>query len=233
MLRTIKPLRVNIHISAQLPGMAPRDGHLETRWFYRTTLGRTILSSSFYQWAKSGMVQSEQTAQRPSAGKQQPVLWVPHTNKISWQSPANILLRWLWIQKWCWRPAGTGRCPWRAWRRTAGGQRGAAPQPPPHTFGCRRGWFPGSVRHRVGGWGAEAEISRATEPLDKQFHCPTSLVRKSQGTVCSHLTYPKKRYTFLENTQNSSKVITHGLICSFSISFLFRLQLLGFSAIHF
>ena len=38
MLRTIKPLRVNIYISAQPPGMAPRDWHLETWWFYRTTL---------------------------------------------------------------------------------------------------------------------------------------------------------------------------------------------------
>ena len=122
------------------------------------------------------------------------MLWVPHTNKISWQSPANILLRWLWIQKWCWQPSGTDRCPWRAWRRTAGGQCGAAPQPPPHTFGCRRGWFPGSVRHRVEGVGAEAEISGVTEPLDKRFHRPASLVRKSQGTVCSHLTHPKKRY---------------------------------------
>lgn len=83
------------------------------------------------------------------------------------------------------------------------------------------------------GWGAEAEISRVTEALDKQFHRPTSLVRKSQGTVCSHLTYPKKRYTFLENTQAFLKVITHRLICSFSISFLFCLKLLGFSAIYF
>lgn len=83
------------------------------------------------------------------------------------------------------------------------------------------------------GVGAEAEISGVTEPLDKQFHRPASLVRKSQGTVCSHLTHTKKRYLSGKTPRHSSKVITHRLICSFSISFLFRLQLLGFSAIYF
>ena len=147
--------------------------------------------------------------------------------------PGGRWPHWPCSRTWCSRRARAGPGLWTAWRRTVWARFWAAPQPPPHTFGCRRGWFPGSVRHRVGGVGAEAEISGVTEPLDKQFHRPASLVRKSQGTVCSHLTHTKKRYLSGKTPRHSSKVITHRLICSFSISFLFRLQLLGFSAIYF
>lgn len=46
-----------------------------------------------------------------------------------------------------------------------------------------------------------AEVSRITEVLTKQGHCSISLVRKSQGTMCSHLRHPEKRYAFSENAK--------------------------------
>lgn len=100
----------------QLLGIAPSTWHLVTQWFYRMTLWRMILLSSPYRWAKWGPASPNKKPTVPqavsgtTAHTKQPGFAASalehHTfllhlspREISWQSPVNISLHWLLIDR--------------------------------------------------------------------------------------------------------------------------------------
>lgn len=86
---------------------------------------------------------------------------------------------------------------------------------------------------RWGGGGRRRRLVGSQKHWTSNFTAPPlwSGKAKEPCAVISHT--QRKDIPFWKTPRHSSKVITHRLICSFSISFLFCLKLLGFSAIYF